>query len=143
MKSLLTMDGSNKKEFVVDSSFILAALLPDERFARIDEIIASAGSGSNIFYSSPLLTFEVANGIKLGVIRRRFNLRQAEELLENFLVLMKRISIEEVELKDVWTVAREEALTIYDATFLALVRKKKCELLSLDKDLLHFSYKIN
>lgn len=142
MKSLLTMDANNKKEFVVDSSFILAALLPDERFARVDEIIAGAGSGDKIFCSSSLLTFEVANGIKLGVTRRRFSLHQAEELLENFLILMKRISIEEVELKDIWVVAKEETLTIYDATFLALTRKKKCELLSLDKDLLRFAHKI-
>ena len=76
----------NTNKFVVDASFALAFLLPDERteemkqnfFAsQIKNIFQQFINGEISLIAPYLLTFEVLNSLKLAVIRKRISARTA------------------------------------------------------------------
>ena len=51
-------------EVVVDASFILAFLLPDERVEQVDEIFYLYETGKITLFSTKLLPFEILNGLR-------------------------------------------------------------------------------
>lgn len=120
--------------FVVDASFVLAALFPDERSEKVDAVFARFQKGEINFYSTDLLPFEVLNSLRSAVVQKRLKSKQAETLTEAFLGL--EIILEKVKEKEVFMLAVSKKLTVYDAGYLWLAREKKIPLLSLDKTLL-------
>lgn len=133
------MAGNSKNVVVVDSSFVLSVLMPDENSEVGDAVFKKLRAASLVVASSELLPFEVLNGIKLAIIRKRITRSIGSQLAHNFLEMP--IILEKVDWLSCWRLAWRNSLTIYDAAFLFVSRTNKCRLFSLDSHLLPFSQK--
>lgn len=127
------MAGKLSGKFVVDSSFILSFLLPDESNSIVEDIFDNYLDGKAAFYSPYLLPFEVFNGLDIAVLRKRLSPRLAEELGEKFLLI--NIKLESVDFPKILKLAISRNLTVYDASYLYLSQTQGFELLTLDTKL--------
>lgn len=119
--------------FVVDASFVLAYLLPDERAKKVDVVFERYAKGEIKLISSQLLLFEVLNGLRSAVLQKRLEQKRALILAKAFLDL--EIKVEEENFEAVFKLALKRKVTVYDAGYLWLALKKKVKLLSLDRSL--------
>ncbi|OGD55794.1 hypothetical protein A3I57_02005 [Candidatus Beckwithbacteria bacterium RIFCSPLOWO2_02_FULL_47_23] len=117
---------------VVDASFILAYLLPDEVLSA-DALIKRFKAGQAVFFSTQLLPFEVLNSLKNALKQKRITAVQAGVLSRRFLEM--EIELLPVKFEEVFELAEKKNLTIYDAGYLWLARNKKVKLQTLDKQL--------
>src|SRR3989338_4837957 len=127
----------NGKAFVVDASYVLAFLLPDEEREGSKDVFIRFIDHEIDFYSIPLLPFEVVNGLRMAIIRKRHDEQTTGKFLEDFLRL--RIPLQEVSMEEVFAVSRAEGITVYDAAYLALARQRNAPLLSFDTHLRKFA----
>jgi predicted nucleic acid-binding protein len=118
---------------VIDASYVLAFLLPDEREKSVDRVFAQLAVGKHIVYASSVLPYEVINGLVTAVKRKRVTAHQAAELVKLFLEW--DIRYEPVTFSSVFALAVQEHLTVYDASYAWLAMEKKIPLLTFDKDL--------
>ena len=132
------MGANGDHEFVVDASYTLAFLLPDERNEQVVSTFRRYAEHEMHLVSIPLLPLEVGNGLKLAVARKRIEPVTAFELVRSF--LHHRIPLVEIGLEQIWETAEREQLTMYDAAYLVLARQRNLPLLSFDKHLLRFAY---
>ena len=123
----------NFKEVVVDASFVLAYLLPDEKSGWVDKIFRQYVQGEIVFISTSLLPLEVLNGLRTAVLKKRFSEKLAGKLAQAFLLL--DIKLEPVDFLVSWQVALRKGISVYDASYLALSLEKKTKLLTVDKKL--------
>lgn len=126
-------ENTKSSTFVVDASFILSALLPDEHAAKTDIVFEKFASGKITLQSSFLLPFEVLNGLKIAILRKRITSKQARVLAKSFLGW--DILLEKVEFLKVLALSLKEDITVYDASYLWLAQKEKIRLFTLDKNL--------
>lgn len=131
------MAAKSEKTFVVDGSFVLAFLLPDERAAVVDAVFEKFAQGQLSLVSPELLPYEVLNGLKTAVLRKRIASPLATQLARQFLALP--LTLEKMDGRRCWQTAYQEKLTIYDAAYLTLARTHHGRLLSFDQDLKPFS----
>ena len=120
-------------EVVVDASFILAFLLPDEGVEPVDEIFDLYEAGKITLHSTKLLPFEVLNGLRNSMLRRRITKFVASGLLSEFFRL--KITFEEIEYEKMFLLSLKADLSVYDASYVFLARSKSVPLLTLDKKL--------
>ena len=123
------MEGKSKKTSVIDSSFMLCYLLPDEQHEEVQKVFDTYKTGELDLVSLPLFPFEVINGIYAAVLSKRLERTVAEELITEFLKLP--IMYEQVNLLEVFKVAQENRISVYDASYLFLARQKQIPLLTL------------
>lgn len=121
------------KKYIVDASFILSFLLPDEDHTEVDQVFNQYGVGDVNFLSTHLLPFEVLNGLKLAVVRKRINTKYAKERMKEF--FNYNIKLVSVDFFKVFDLAQKHNLTVYDASYLYLSRVQKTQLLTADKAL--------
>lgn len=126
------MPVENIKSVVVDASFILAFLLPDEKLPT-EKFFDSVKKGETEIFSVQLLSFEVVNSIKMAIKRKRLPERIAEKLIKKFFAI--KIEIEPINFQEVFCMAVRHDLTVYDAAYLWLAENKKVKLQTLDKQL--------
>jgi predicted nucleic acid-binding protein len=119
---------------VVDASYILAFLLPDEKTKHVENIFLQHKNHTLHFVSHPLLRYEVIGGLWSAVHRKRIDEKTAVLLAGHFLAM--DIVYQEVSYDDVLKLALETGLTTYDAGYLWLSRSNNFLLLTLDKELL-------
>ncbi len=124
---------TNTNQFVVDASFVLSFLLPDERSFQTDHLFNQFKSNQINFISTQLLQFEVANALRNAVARKRISQAEAEARLTEF--IKYQIQIENIDLKETFNLAKKLALTIYDSSYLYLSIKNNIPLLTLDDKL--------
>jgi len=122
---------------VVDASFILSYLIPDEKRVTVNQIFDLYKERKINFMSSCLLSFEVYNSIKMACVRRRISLNLARKLINLFNEI--EIKIMPVNFKKVFSLSIKKDLTIYDTAYLYLARLEKVELLTLDQKLSEYS----
>ena len=130
------MRGENTKDkntFVVDTSFVLAYLLPDEKERVVEEMFSKFGENKISFVSPNLLLFETINGLRSAVVQKRLSPKEAELLLDSFLDI--GILFEKVDEKQVLDLALNKSITAYDASYVWLAKSKKIKLLTLDERL--------
>lgn len=127
------MRGENIKTYILDASFILAFLLPDEQVERVDDIFMRYQEGVINFISSPILPLEVINGLKYTLARGRINKQTALNLIQDF--LMVKINIIDIDLEKTFKISLNSNQSVYDASYLYLAKKQKMELLTLDDKL--------
>lgn len=127
------MEGNTNLWFVVDSSYMLSFLLPDESIKEVEKVFDSRAKKEIKFISTKLLPFEVINGLNMAKIRKRLTLSIAGRLLKEFKNL--NIILEEVDYTEILLSAHKNGLTVYDASYLALSKFRKIPLLTLDKRL--------
>lgn len=123
----------NIKAYVVDASFILSALLPDENLEEVDNLINQFTEGDAELYAPTLLPFEVLNGFKLALVRKRINSKQAVRLVK--LYLSWDINYLKVDFYKIFILATKVGITIYDASYVWLAKSKKVKFLTLDENL--------
>lgn len=131
------MKDENFKTFLVDASFVLSYLLPDEEKDFSKPFFMDFKEGKITFISSPILEMEVINGIKSAVKSKRIHKKFALSLLKKFLAMT--IELLKINLTEIFELALEENLSVYDASYLWLSKDKGVPLLTLDK----FMQKIN
>lgn len=123
------MAGNIEKVFIVDASFILSFLLSEDD-NKVDRAIEQYRDKKIGLMSVSLLKFEVGNGIRTALLRKRINKSQAKNLYQAFLDL----DIEEkiIDYTSVLNLALSRKLSYYDASYLYLARSKHLRLLTLD-----------
>lgn len=126
------MPAENIKSVVVDASFILAFLLPDEKLSA-EALFDQLEKSEVKFFSVKLLPFEVLNSIKIAIKRKRLKTNLANRLVRKFFAL--KIELLSINYKESFSLAIKENLTVYDAAYLWLAKNKKVKLQTLDKQL--------
>ncbi len=124
---------NQKKTFVVDTSFVLAYLLPDEGGQVVEEMFSKFEENKINFISPYLLAFEIMNGLRSATMQKRQSINAAEHLLDSFLNM--GILFEKVNEKEVFRFAVRNGITAYDASYVWLAKSKKIDLLTLDEKL--------
>jgi len=122
------------KKAVVDASFILSLFLPDETTEKGGKEFLTLYNENKISLFAPnLLSFEVVNGLRTAIKRKRINQESGQVLAKAFSKL--RINYQEVDLIKVLYLALDLNLSVYDACYLFLSRQLKFKILTLDKKL--------
>lgn len=127
--------------YVIDSSFMLAHLLPDETSDNVQEFFDRLKIEPVVLIVPYIFPFEVFNGIQTAVIRKRITYNLAKKLGEKFLKIA--VGLKEVNLIDVSSIAQENLLTIYDASYLYLAENLNVPLLTLDEKLIKLTSQKN
>ncbi len=125
------MDADTK--YIIDSSFILAHLLPDEKSQKVQDVFDRLKNEPIMLFAPRILPFEVFNGIQTATMRKRILPQLAKKLQEQFMKIT--IELKEVNLMDASLIAQKHLLTIYDASYIYLAEKLDISLLTLDKKL--------
>jgi len=115
---------------VIDASALSAYLLREEGFEEIRKFIVEG------VVSVGLVVKEVANAILLAYKRGRIKLEEAGrafEALNSLLNVNVKIEGQEALLREAFDIALKHEVTIYDALYIALARKRKVELISRDE----------
>ncbi len=119
---------------VVDSSFILSHLLPDENLESVEKEFSRFETGEIEFIGTKILPFEVLNGLwTAAVIKRRISKKQLKDLADGFIKM--EIRLIGVEYLPALELAVSKNLTFYDACYLYLSNTKKIPLLTFDQAL--------
>lgn len=127
------MVGNTKNEFVIDASFFLAYLLPDEHINGVQKFFNEFKIKKLKLIAPPLLPFEVFNGLQFAKSHKRVSLIIIKQLGEKFLQIP--IVFEEISYLKVLHLALKKRLTFYDASYLYLAQTKQVSLLTLDQRL--------
>ena len=130
----MTVANTKKRNtFVLDTSFVLAYLLPDEKERSVDEMFSKFEENKISFIAPHLLAYEITNGLRSAVVQKRQSPKTAELLLDSFLNM--GILFERVNEKEVFRLALKNNITSYDAAYVWLAKSKKTKLLTLDERL--------
>ena len=121
------------EKFVVDASFVLSYLLPDEENEYVKGLFLDYQKRKIDFISASLLPYEVVNGVKSAVIRERMGTAQAKSLIREFLKL--DFALEKINETEIFSLAISHDISIYDASYLCLAKSEKISLLTLDEKL--------
>lgn len=124
---------ANTKKYIVDASFVLSFLLPDEKHEAVDQVFNQYKAGIIDLWSNFLLPFEVINGLSLAVIRKRIDTKYARERMKEFLDY--GINLIQVDFFAVFDLAQKHNLTIYDSAYYYLAKQEKTQLLTTDQAL--------
>lgn len=127
------MAENTKKTFVVDASFVIAFLMPDESHLEIDSIFNQFKSSLINLTASPILPFEVTNGLKSALLKKRITKDYCLNRIEEF--FNYQIKTQEVNFKEIFLLAEKYNITTYDASYLWLKKKFDAPFLTLDKKL--------
>lgn len=109
---------------VIDASYVLSWLMPDENHpkTKVGQKVAPT-----------LLPYEVVNALKSAVLRGRVEEGLAQRLLGEF--LSWQINYQNMDSAKTLELAVKHKLSGYDASYVYLAKKMKCELLTWDKKL--------
>lgn len=118
---------------VVDASFVLSFLLPDEDVNGVTSFFKDFIEGHTAALAPQILEFEVMNGLKSAMIRKRISNQETLSLARKFEDL--GVNMIAVEVLGVLTLSIQEKLSVYDASYAWLAQSRGCELMTHDKKL--------
>lgn len=127
------MAGNTNSTYVLDSSFILAYLFPDEKVGHVQLFFNRYKQQKIELIASPILPFEVLNGLKTGILQKRVDYKIALQLGKKFLKLP--IKSGEINFIKIFKLSSLHNLSFYDASYLSLAQTNNFPLLTLDKKL--------
>ena len=127
------MAGNTKQVYVIDASFLLAYLLPDEEVNSVQSFFDRYKQQNIELLAPNLLPFEILNGLKANILQRRLDYETAIGLAKRFLKLP--INFQEVNFLKTFELVSSNKLTFYDASYLYLSQAQNAPLLTLDKKL--------
>lgn len=121
--------------FVLDCSVVLAVLLPDEHAPQADDLLADLKPAQAMVPQHwPL---EVANGLLSAVRRRRIDDRFRRGAVEDAALIPVQVASDTSALA--WSalsdLAVRHSLSVYDAAYLDLARRRRLPLATLDRRL--------
>lgn len=123
--------------FVIDSSFILSHLLPDEHVQEVAEIFKNHAEGKITFYAPLILPFEVTNGLRYAAVSKRITKNTAKILVADFINI--KIVYEMIDLEGVLALSFAKQYSIYDTSYVWLAKSMRIPLLTLDDKLAEIS----
>jgi len=127
------MAKNTKDSFVVDTSFVLAFLLSDEKSDAVVDLFERYIRSEIVIYTTTLLRYELANALRSAVLRKRCTKKQAEDFYTAFTLLdIAEIS---VDMRRCLALSLEKNISCYDASYLLLSKRKHATLLTFDKAL--------
>jgi predicted nucleic acid-binding protein len=128
------MKAVDSKTYVVDASWEMLYLLPDEANARMGVLADKLFQvDANELVAPPLLPFEVGNALKMSVKRNRISEKLASiEYKKYFKMPIKYL---EVDWDKVLKFSIKNNLNYYDGVYVWLALEKKAELLTLDEEM--------
>lgn len=131
------MEESSKPHFhfIIDASFILSHLLPDERIEDVTSIFDDYSDKKLTLASTTLLPYEVMSGLNLALRRKRINKKVLKALAVRFLKFKLNIHEEEPDNVEALKLAEDLQITVYDASYVYLAKKYHVPLLTLDQKL--------
>ncbi len=116
--------------YTTDASYVLAFLLPDEKTASPDDLFARYSRGECKLLAPQLLPFEVLNGLKSAVARKRLKRETAAQLARGFFDL--QIPLYDIHFESAFQIAQQHNLSLYDAAYVQLAHETNTPLLTLD-----------
>lgn len=125
------MEENINRYVVVDASAVLSFLLKENNI--FEGVFTKFKEDGLELFSTALLRYEVGNGLKMAVTRKRVSDSDVQNLYGEF--LNYGIKEKEVDLNQSLQICLLENLTFYDASYLALAKNLSCPLLTLDKKL--------
>jgi predicted nucleic acid-binding protein len=116
--------------FVLDSSATLARAAPDEALAPAVRRLLE----SDTAVAPALWPFETVNGLEMMRRRRRLDEQAAGDALEVLRLLPVEVEPADFQrnLHAVLPLARKHGLTVYDAAYLELAKRRRLPLATLD-----------
>lgn len=124
------MEESTKALFVIDASYILAALMPDEQDECAVKTLFQYQNDTIDLISTSLLPYEIANSMRNNILRKRIPLKIAMELLEEFIKL--EIPFYPVCPMTSLHIAEKHNISCYDASYVTLAKERNAQLLTFD-----------
>lgn len=124
------------KRYVIDASVALAFLLPDEVYKDKTRKLFSEDSAGKLKLIAPLLLYyEITNGLKTAILRKRMSLQRGKQLLEQFVKLRIAVMGRDKGFDETLKLAVEHNISDYDAVYVVLAKNEKCQLLTADEKL--------
>lgn len=120
---------------VVDASIVIAWASPDENDGFADEVMRHALShGAMVPNLWPL---EVSNILVINERRGRITAGEARGIMDDLKELPFTVDLETAAraMNEIADLAREQKLSVYDAAYLELARRRSMPLATLDKNL--------
>lgn len=123
--------------FVLDTSAALSLVFPDE--ATDGSMAFWSAAGASKILVPQLWLVEIANAMLTAVKRKRLTDVQAKaswNQLSRLTITIESFPCSLVEAQIVHSLATNRSLTSYDAVYLALARRARCPLVTLDSQLI-------
>ena len=122
--------------YVFDSSFVGAIIIPDEKNPNVDKLRAGISEEDGIFVPH-LLWYEITNVFKNLIRRRRFSNDEVTQLFPQLSAIRMTTDYESgMEYsKKLLRLCNDYNLSAYDAAYLELAERKNAVLCTLDEGL--------
>lgn len=120
--------------YIVDSSVVLAWLLPLEIFKNSTENLFDLHTKGRINLFAPsIIEYEVVNGLKMAVLRKRITREKAFEIYSSYIKL--HIGIVVIRMEHVLDTAILKGLSAYDSAYAVALISLSIPLITGDKKL--------
>lgn len=120
---------------VIDASVTLSWVYSDEHSAASDALLARVADQGAVVPA--LWRLEIANGLQVGIKRKRIDAAYRDSVIQTFLRLPIEIDLDTNDFA--WTTILHFAdlyqLTVYDASYLELALRRTLPLATRDQDL--------
>ena len=127
-------------DFVLDCSVAAAWFFKDEADAYCNSVLDSLANSTA--WVPELWPFEIANAFLVAEKRKRISLLNRTQAVSELKSLPIRISREEVDIANLIDFAKAHSLSSYDASYLALAKRKNLPLSSKDAQLMRVAKKL-
>ena len=126
---------------VIDASVASAWCFPDEQTDYTKSVFQAVSSSAVDAVAPQLWAYEIRNSILMGLRRGRIGKPDSEQFLISLNELNVRLS-EPASYDDVFSLAQDHGLTVYDAAYLDLAIQEHLPLASLDGQLVRATQKV-
>jgi predicted nucleic acid-binding protein len=124
---------------VIDASVASAWCFPDERTDYTQAVFQAVSSSTVEAVAPRLWAYEIRNSILMGLRRGRLSKLDSDHFLISLNELNMRLS-EPASYNEVFSLAQEYGLTVYDAAYLYVAMQERSPLASLDGQLVRAAH---
>jgi len=131
---------------VIDSSIVIANILPDENNHYADQILEMLAEDKLQAYVPAIFYLECSNVLLMAERSKRIDRSQRLEYLDMIAQLpldVDHLAANAESIVDITKIADNYSLTTYDAAYLELAKRKNNPIATLDKKLLQAAEKLN
>ena len=125
---------------VIDASVASAWCFPDERTDYTQAVFQAVSSSTVEAVAPRLWAYEIRNSILMGLRRGRLSKLDSDHFLISLNELNMRLS-EPASYNEMFSLAQEYDLTVYDAAYLYVAMQERLPLASLDRQLVRAAQK--
>src|SRR5205823_500478 len=116
------------------ASIASAWCFPDEHTAYTNAVLQAVSSSAVDSVAPRLWAYEIRNSVLMGMRRGRISKPESEQFLLSLNELNVRLT-EPTSYDELFSLAQEHGLTVYDAAYLELAIHERLPLASLDRQL--------